>query len=116
MPTIQERKASEGSHHLSPALERPGVTDLFRERLVAKFGTPLYLYDVDEIDRRVASLRDALPPSDLFFSFKSNPNPAVASVIREAGCRADLTSPGEIEAALAAGFDLSKALYGGPGK
>src|SRR5690606_3122475 len=32
------------------------------------------------------------------------------------GCEADLTSPGEIAAAAAAGFDLSRALYGGPGK
>jgi diaminopimelate decarboxylase len=36
--------------------------------------------------------------------------------MRKSGCEADLTSPGEITAALEAGFDLSGALYGGPGK
>ncbi len=52
----------------------------------------------------------------LLYSFKANPLPSLAAELRAADCEADLTSLGEIEAASAAGFDLAKALYGGPGK
>lgn len=116
MPTIKEHVTTEGAHHASPADENEesqgGVKDLCAKR----FGTPFYLYDADLIESQVEALRSVLPESQLYFSFKSNPNPAVAKVIEDSRCRADLTSVGEIEAAREAGFDLSEALYGGPGK
>lgn len=83
------------------------------------FGTPFYLYDVEKIEKQVFSLRSLLPTSAksrLLYSFKSNPLPSVASETRRGGCVADLTSQGEIVAAREADFDLSSALYGGPGK
>jgi diaminopimelate decarboxylase len=61
-------------------------------------------------------LQDVLPVDRMLYSFKANPLPSVASELRRNGCQADLTSPGEITAAREAGFDLSLALYGGPGK
>ncbi|MDF1825671.1 MAG: hypothetical protein P1U68_13580 [Verrucomicrobiales bacterium] len=106
---------SEGSAKSLPASPESGKED-FMASLAAKYGSPFYAYDAGLIDRQVEVLRSVLPESELFYSFKSNPNPAVAGVIHESGCRADLTSTGEIEAAITAGFDLSKALYGGPGK
>ena len=50
------------------------------------------------------------------YSFKANPLPSVANELRAGGCEADLTSPGELHSAMESGFDLSRALYGGPGK
>ncbi|MDF1862484.1 MAG: hypothetical protein P1U87_19865 [Verrucomicrobiales bacterium] len=90
----------------------------FYAEIAATYGTPFYLYDAAKIEEQVLSLRSLLPTenSDILFSFKSNPNPSVTGQMKIHGCRADLTSPGEIEAAQVAGFDLSKALYGGPGK
>ena len=116
MPTVKNSVTSDGSHHPSPR-----IVDLVENKdqlaaLATRFGTPFYLYDASLIDLQVNALREVLPESEVFYSFKSNPNPAVAQVIRQNGCRADLTSTGEIAAALAAGFDLSAALYGGPGK
>lgn len=94
--------------------------DLFAlyEELAASYGTPFYLYDAARMEKQVSSLRSLLPSgnSEILFSFKSNPNPSVTGQMKIHGCRADLTSPGEIEAAQVAGFDLSQALYGGPGK
>lgn len=79
--------------------------------------TPYYAYDLDVAERRVAELLALLPVgSELFYSFKANPLPGLVSAIGSAGARADLTSPGEIRTAQIAGFDLSTALYGGPGK
>lgn len=91
----------------------------FFERVAREFGTPCYLYDADELEARSLELQSLFPAGaspQLLFSFKSNPLPSVAAGLRGTGCRADLTSLGEVAAALEAGFDLSKALYGGPGK
>lgn len=91
----------------------------FFERVAREFGTPCYIYDAAEIEARSRELQSIFPTGafpQLLFSFKSNPLPSVAAEIRGTGCRADLTSPGEVAAAQEAGFDLSKALYGGPGK
>lgn len=87
--------------------------------MASRFGTPFYLYDAEMLKRQANTLRSLLPAeakSRLLYSFKSNPNPIVAGELKQHGCRADLTSPGEIEAAREAGFDFGRALYGGPGK
>lgn len=82
-------------------------------------GTPSYLYEASDLERRSRELQAILPPISsprLLYSFKANPLPSVTSELRRSGCEADLTSPGELAAAKVAGFDLSRALYGGPGK
>lgn len=87
--------------------------------MAAAYGTPCYVYDADRIAAQAETLRSLFPEAAsprLLYSFKANPLPSVAGVLLQQGCEADLTSPGEIAAAVAAGFDLSRALYGGPGK
>ena len=89
------------------------------ERFATEFGTPFYAYDADRLALQSETLRALLPVeanSSILYSFKSNPNPIVAGELRKQKCRADLTSPGEIDAAKLAGFNLGEALYGGPGK
>ncbi len=82
-----------------------------------QYGTPLYAYDLAAVTRQVQSLRGALPAgSSLFYSFKSNPLPGLARQAHLDGCRAEITSEGELAAACTAGFDMSQALFGGPGK
>ncbi|MAS92992.1 MAG: decarboxylase [Verrucomicrobiales bacterium] len=91
----------------------------FREDLALRYGTPIYAYDLDRVKERYDSLRSLFPEKanpQLMYSFKANPLPSVAGELEHCGACADLTSPGEIRAAMEAGFDLSKALYGGPGK
>lgn len=84
---------------------------------VARFGSPLYAYDLAQVEARVTVLKDLLPPaSTLFYSLKANPLPALAGALRELGCRAEISSPGELRSALDAGFAPAQMLYGGPGK
>jgi len=106
-------------HHDSPVPSGASDREALFAMLAERYGTPFYVYDADVIDRQVSTLRAVLPEtvsSKILYSFKSNPNPVVAGRMNEGGCRADLTSVGEIEAARLAGFDLREALYGGPGK
>jgi diaminopimelate decarboxylase len=79
--------------------------------------TPAYVYDLDEVRRAHRLLRDALPrPSRLYYSLKANPHPAIVRTLRDAGCGAEVSSPGELTSALAAGAPAAAVLYTGPGK
>jgi diaminopimelate decarboxylase len=82
-----------------------------------RYGTPAYVYDLEEIRRAHADLRRGLPDEAvLYYSLKANPHPVVVAELLELGCRAEVSSPGEIRAALAAGADPADLLLTGPGK
>ncbi|MFF7856966.1 type III PLP-dependent enzyme [Streptomyces sp. NPDC007904] len=79
--------------------------------------TPAYVYDLAAVRSAHARLRSWLPePSELYYSLKANPHPAVVSTLHRLGCRAEVSSPGELGAALEAGVPASDILYTGPGK
>ncbi|MEU0659511.1 type III PLP-dependent enzyme [Streptomyces lavendulocolor] len=79
--------------------------------------TPAYVYDLDAVRAAHARLRSWLPePSELYYSLKANPHPAVVAALYALGCRAEVSSPGELDAALEAGVPAGDILYTGPGK
>lgn len=79
--------------------------------------TPAYLYDLSVIRSAHARLLSWLPePSKLYYSLKANPHPAVVATLHGLGCRAEVSSPGELDAALEAGVPSHDILYTGPGK
>jgi len=89
--------------------------------LAGRFGTPLYVYDLDRVVASYRDLRNSLPAGfTIFYSLKANPHPAIARALRDAGgwppCRAEVSSVGELSAALEAGFAPAECLYTGPGK
>ncbi|MFI9387105.1 type III PLP-dependent enzyme [Kutzneria sp. NPDC052558] len=88
--------------------------------LARRFGSPLYVYDLDRVTAARRDLFAALPDGvELFFSFKANPHPEIARALRTGGdrvCQAEVSSTGELAAALDAGFDPADVLYTGPGK
>lgn len=85
--------------------------------LTEEFGTPLYVYDLGDIDERSRELRALLPrESKLFYSMKANPLSAVAATARLAGCGVEISSEGELAAALEAGFEAASMVYTGPAK
>ncbi len=87
------------------------------EELAQRFGTPLYVYDLDVIDRQVESLRAVLPPVvDLAYAVKANPALAVVAHLGRLGLGADVASAGELATALRAGIDPARIVMTGPGK
>jgi len=79
--------------------------------------TPAYVYDLAEVRANHANLRAALPErTGLYYSLKANPHPVLLSELRALGTRAEVCSPGELDAALAAGWPAAEVLYTGPGK
>lgn len=85
--------------------------------LLAGLPTPAYCYDLDEVRRSRQRLAAALPaPSQLHYSLKANPHPAIVSALREAGCGAEVSSPGELRTALDCGVPPAEIIYTAPGK
>jgi len=93
------------------------MTDDHLSTLAEQHGTPLYLYDLDQVGKRALALKVALPAgSNLYYSLKANPHPAIVRRLREEGVAAEVASIGELHAALKAGHVADQIVYGGPGK
>ncbi|WP_434597700.1 type III PLP-dependent enzyme [Streptomyces sp. A5-4] len=93
------------------------VGEEFEADLVTRYGSPLYVYDLDRLRAAHRDLREALPePSRIYYSLKANPHPGLVGALREAGARAEITSRGELASALEAGCPAGELLYSGPGK
>nr|WTB28331.1 type III PLP-dependent enzyme [Streptomyces sp. NBC_00830]WTB35751.1 type III PLP-dependent enzyme [Streptomyces sp. NBC_00830] len=88
--------------------------------LAERFGTPLYVYDLDEVEAARSELLAALPDAfELFYALKANPHPDLVRTLRTGPgrpCRPEISSTGELAAALTAGFTGTDCLYTGPGK
>ncbi|MFJ4620849.1 type III PLP-dependent enzyme [Streptomyces sp. NPDC088812] len=79
--------------------------------------TPAYVYDLATVRAAHDRLRSCLPaPSELYYSVKANPHPEVVATLLGRGCRAEVSSAGELRTALAAGVRPQDVLYTGPGK
>jgi diaminopimelate decarboxylase len=89
----------------------------FREELLERYGSPLYVYDLDEAERQAKALFDLLPNSaQVLYSVKANPIPELCAALRTAGCRVEIASPLELKIVLEAGFAPDQVLCSGPGK
>lgn len=87
------------------------------DELARRFGTPLYVYDLDVIDRQVGALQAALPRrAELAYAVKANPALAIVAHLGRLGLGADVASGGELATALRAGIAPGSIVMTGPGK
>ncbi|ELZ48159.1 diaminopimelate decarboxylase [Halorubrum californiense DSM 19288] len=73
--------------------------------------TPLYVQDLDRVRENCERLLAALPDADVRYAVKAHTGRAVLEAIRDAGLDAECASAGEVDRALAAGFDGSRLHY-----
>ena len=93
----------------------PGEVPL--SRLVAEFGTPLYLYHAGMLTERLQRVRGALGDRfEVLYSLKANPALGVCQVLAGAGAGAEVASAGELVLAQAADFAPADIVFAGPGK
>lgn len=92
------------------------IADIYVEELVKEYGAPLYVYDEKILKERLELLRGSFKDFDVFYSFKSNPNPQVCSFIKRSGQNADTASIGEVRLAQSCGFKREEIIYSAPGK
>jgi diaminopimelate decarboxylase len=87
------------------------------DKLLSQFGSPLYVYRLEQLDAAVQDLRDALPErSTLYYSAKANPHPELIRRLAARGCKTEISSIGELAATQAAGVPGNDCLYTGPAK
>jgi diaminopimelate decarboxylase len=85
--------------------------------LVEKYGSPLYVYDLDGLRQRLQFFKSAMPVNGrAHFAVKSNNNPGVLKVLLEEGFGIDAVSEGELEHALRLGFKPQDIVLSGVGK
>ena len=85
-------------------------------RLIKEFGSPIYIYDENELEKNITVLKNSFKKFDIFYSLKANPNAYVCSFIKNSGLSADTASIGELSIALSSGFEKEKIIYSAPGK
>ncbi|MBP6095680.1 MAG: alanine racemase [Methyloversatilis sp.] len=79
--------------------------------------TPFFAVDGAAVEKRVRQLRALLPERTLIcFAIKANPLPALLERLRPRVDGADISSGGELQRALDAGFDGAQLGFTGPGK
>jgi diaminopimelate decarboxylase len=87
------------------------------DELARRFGTPVYVYDFEVIERQAASLRAAMPPAvEIAYAVKANPSLAVVEHLGRLGFGADVASGGELALAVRAGIEANRIVMTGPGK
>ena len=93
------------------------IAPSFGQELLERYGSPLYVYDLDEAERQAKALFELLPKSSqVLYSVKANPIPELCAALRTAGCRVEIASPLELKVVLEAGFAPDQILCSGPGK
>lgn len=92
--------------------------DVSASDLVARWGTPLYVYSQNGIRDRFRELDEALAPVPhmIAYSVKANGNLGVLRTLAEMGAGADVVSGGELHRALLAGIPGERIVYSGVGK
>lgn len=96
-------------------MSRASLTSESARALADEHGTPFYLYDLPVLHERVLRAKSALPAT-LLYAVKANPN---ADVVRSLHGRVDgldVSSLGEVELALRAGWQAAQLSFAGPGK
>ncbi|MCX7745921.1 MAG: diaminopimelate decarboxylase [Clostridia bacterium] len=83
------------------------------EKLIRKYGSPLYVYNESILRQRCKEVLGLItyPNFKVNYSIKANSNLELLKIVRAEGCHADAMSPGEIYVLLKAGFSPDEIFY-----
>ncbi|ELZ26694.1 diaminopimelate decarboxylase [Halogeometricum pallidum JCM 14848] len=96
----------------NPSVRRLSEWDADRLRgLAEEYGTPLYVMDRDRVRQNCARLREAFPDAEVRYAVKAHTGRSVLEAVRESGFAAECASAGEVERALAAGYEGREVQY-----
>jgi diaminopimelate decarboxylase len=89
--------------------------DLLREA-VERWGTPLYVTDLDEAAVRASEWQRALPGALVAYAVKANPDPALLRRLADDGIGFEVVGPVELALALRAGAPPERIVVNGVGQ
>lgn len=87
------------------------------EKVVKKYGTPLYYYEIEKAEKNVKLLREVLPPTiKIYLSIKANPCKKIICELGKSVDGVEVASAGELDIAIKSGICNQNILFIGPGK
>tara|TARA_B100000749_G_scaffold280707_1_gene278096 strand:- start:11343 stop:12560 length:1218 start_codon:yes stop_codon:yes gene_type:complete len=94
-----------------------GFLSVTMQSIVQEIGKPTYVYDLDEVVRRLKHLSGAFTENTtIHYAMKANSHPEILKAVAQLGLGVDVVSEGEIRLALKAGVDPGKVVFSGVGK
>jgi ornithine decarboxylase len=85
-------------------------------RLVARYGSPLFILDCERVRQQYRKLQQALPGVDLHYALKPLPHPAVVTALQGLGAKFDLATVGEVGLARELGIPPERCIHTHPVK
>ncbi|XP_060085038.1 diaminopimelate decarboxylase-like [Ylistrum balloti] len=87
-------------------------------KLVAQFGTPLYVYSASHIEEQIQKLHQAFASTNMLccYAVKANDNLGILKLCKNLGTGFDVVSGGELERVLSIGADPKTVVFSGVGK
>lgn len=84
------------------------------KHLVKRFGSPLFIIDVERVRVQYRRLAAALPMVDLYYALKPLPQASVVEALREEGAFFDLATNGEVDLVKRLGVDAGRCIHTHP--
>ncbi len=101
---------------LDRSLVPPALQTVDHDALAAEFGTPLFVYDEDELRRRCREYVGQLGDGAVIYAAKAFLCTAMARLVAEEGLHLDVATGGELHVALAAAFPPDRIVFHGNNK
>jgi diaminopimelate decarboxylase len=91
------------------------ISPIVATELLDIYGSPLYVYDADQLRRTIEHITNSIPYSQTQFRFASvtNGNIALLQIFRDANWGLHANTPGDIYLGLTAGFSRDRIVYSG---
>ena len=82
-------------------------------QIAERYGTPVYVYEADLIERQYRRLQDAfsIPNARIYYACKANTNLQILKLLRSWGAGLDCVSIQEVQLGILAGFQPSDILF-----
>lgn len=101
----------------SPSIDWLDIAPAQWRELADSHGTPFYLFDADCVTARIQHVRATFDRQvQVYYAVKANPNLGLLRAVRAEADGVDISSGGELDQALAAGFDPAGMSFAGPSK
>ena len=84
------------------------------KHLVKRFGSPLFIIDVERVRVQYRRLAAALPMVDLYYALKPLPHGSVIGALRDEGAFFDLATNGEVDLVKRVGVDAGRCIHTHP--
>ncbi len=84
------------------------------KHLVKRFGSPLFIIDLQRVRQQYRRLAAALPGVDLHYALKPLPHGSVIHALREEGAFFDLATNGEVDLVRRLGVDAQRCIHTHP--